>query len=115
VAAVRGPWRRTTGAGNDFLRSLGADAIAGDTLARSLDVLRPGGTLVSLPGGDPQVVANGAEQGIRVEGLSSRPTTAGMRVIADLVEAVFGHRLRRPAAGPEERDRPPSVPGSLGT
>jgi hypothetical protein len=31
------------------------------------------------------------------------------------VEAVFGHRLRRPAAGPEEPHRPPSVRGSVGT
>ncbi|MFI7298910.1 zinc-binding dehydrogenase [Streptomyces sp. NPDC050121] len=63
------------------------DPIAGDTLARLLDVLRPGGTLVSLLGGDPQVAADGAGRGIRVEGLLVEADHAGTRAIADLVEA----------------------------
>lgn len=93
---------------HDFLRSLGADevidyravdfteavsdvdvvldAIAGDTRTRSLDVLRPGGTLVSLlPGTDPDEAAKAAERGVRVETLLVEADHAGMNAIADLV------------------------------
>lgn len=59
-----------------------------ETRARSLDVLRPGGTLVSLlNGGSPQEAAKAAELGIRVETLLVESDHAGMKAIADLVEA----------------------------
>ncbi|MFJ8046029.1 NADP-dependent oxidoreductase [Kitasatospora sp. NPDC096147] len=107
---------------HDFVRGLGADevvdyrttdfreavrdvdvvldTISGDTRTRSLDVLRPGGVLVSiLPGGgSPEEAATAAERRIRVETLLVEADHAGMNAIADLaasgalrahVEAVF--------------------------
>lgn len=94
---------------HDFLRSLGADEVidyrtvdfaevvkdidmvldplSGDTRARSLDVLRPGGILVSiLPGTDPDEAAKAAERGVRVETLLVEADHAGMNAIADLVK-----------------------------
>ncbi|CAM5705474.1 hypothetical protein SBADM41S_10882 [Streptomyces badius] len=95
---------------HDFVRGLGADEVvdyrtvdfgdavrdvdmvldplAGETRARSLDVLRPGGTLVSLlPGGDPAEAAKAAAREIRVENLLVEADHAGMTAIADLVRA----------------------------
>lgn len=97
----------------DFLRSLGADEaidyhtvdfteavkdvdvvldpVSLDTAARarSLAVLRPGGTLVSIlpvaPVG-PDELADIAERGIRFESLLVEADRAGMQAIADLVE-----------------------------
>ncbi|WP_017597914.1 NADP-dependent oxidoreductase [Nocardiopsis lucentensis] len=63
------------------------DPLSGDTRARSLDVLRPGGTLVSiLPGGSPQEAEKAARLGVRVETLLVEADHAGMGAIADLVE-----------------------------
>ncbi|MEU2246377.1 NADP-dependent oxidoreductase [Streptomyces sp. NPDC019224] len=93
---------------HDFLRSLGADEVidyratdfrdavqdvdmvldplSGDTRARSLDVLRPGGILVSLlPGTDPDEAAKAAARGVRVETLLVEADHAGMNAIAGLV------------------------------
>lgn len=95
---------------HDFVRELGADEVidyrtvdfadavqdidmvldplSGQTRARSLDVLRPGGILVSLlNGGSPQEAAKAAGLGIRVETLLVESDHAGMKAIADLVEA----------------------------
>ncbi|WP_225801764.1 NADP-dependent oxidoreductase [Streptomyces sp. NK15101] len=104
-----------------FLRSLGADEVIdyrttdfteavrdvdmvldplpGDTRTRSLDVLRPGGTLVSLlPPTDPDEPAKAAARGVRVETLLVEADHAGMNAIAALaasgalrphIEAVF--------------------------
>ncbi|MEW2131714.1 NADP-dependent oxidoreductase [Streptomyces sp. NPDC005435] len=92
---------------HEFLRSLGADevidyrsvdfreavrdvdvvldAISGDTRARSLDVLRPGGVLVSLlPGTDPEEAAKAAARGVRVETLLVEADQAGMKAVAEL-------------------------------
>ena len=64
------------------------DSLSGETRARSLDVLRPSGILVSLlDGGSPQEAAKAAELGIRVETLLVEHDHAGMEAIADLVEA----------------------------
>src|SRR3954470_14877413 len=97
---------------HDFLRSLGVDEaidyhtvdfavavkdvdvvldpISLDTAARarSLAVLRPGGTLVSiLPVPiDPDELADIAERGVRFESLLVEADRAGMQAIADLVE-----------------------------
>ncbi|WP_405522480.1 zinc-binding dehydrogenase [Streptomyces canus] len=66
------------------------DPISLDTAARarSLAVLRPGGTLVSiLPVPiDPDELADIAERGIRYEALLVEADGAGMQAIADLVE-----------------------------
>ncbi|MEV6107543.1 NADP-dependent oxidoreductase [Streptomyces sp. NPDC051940] len=92
---------------HEFVRSLGADEVidyrttdfrdavrnidvvldplSGDTRTRSLDVLRPGGILVSiLPGTDPDEPAKAAARGIRVETLLVEADHAGMNAIADL-------------------------------
>lgn len=94
---------------HDFLRDLGADEvidytqvdfaealrdvdvvldpIAGDYSLRSLRVLRPGGTLVSiLPVGD-DVVKAAAERGVRAGFMLVEPDHAGLAAIADLVAA----------------------------
>ncbi|MFE2561698.1 NADP-dependent oxidoreductase [Streptomyces sp. NPDC059352] len=93
---------------HDFVRSLGADEVvdyrttdfrnavqdidmvldplSGDTRTRSLDVLRPGGVLVSLlPGTDPDEAANAAARQVRVETLLVEADHAGMNAVADLV------------------------------
>ncbi|GAB3742824.1 NADP-dependent oxidoreductase [Nocardiopsis nanhaiensis] len=63
------------------------DPISGDTRARSLDVLRPGGTLVSiLPGQDPDEAAKAARAGVRVETLLVEADHQGMNAIAELVD-----------------------------
>ncbi|MFF8602149.1 NADP-dependent oxidoreductase [Streptomyces sp. NPDC015232] len=95
---------------HDFVRSLGADEVvdyrttdfrdvvgdvdvvldplSGDTRSRSLDVLRPGGVLVSiLPGTDPEEAAKAAARGVRVETLLVEADHAGMNAVADLVAA----------------------------
>ncbi len=95
---------------HDFLRSLGADevidyreadfteaagpvdvvldTIGGDTLSRSLDVVREGGTIVSiLPPVDPATVAAAAERGIRLAVMIVEADHAGMREIAALAES----------------------------
>ncbi|MEU2509587.1 NADP-dependent oxidoreductase [Streptomyces sp. NPDC007863] len=75
------------------------DPLSGDTRARSLDVLRPGGVLVSiLPGGDPDEAAKAAARGVRVESLLVEADHTGMNAVAELaasgalrahIEAVF--------------------------
>jgi NADPH:quinone reductase-like Zn-dependent oxidoreductase len=106
---------------HDFVRSLGADEVidyrgtdfrdavrdvdmvldpvSGDTRTRSLDVLRPGGVLVSiLPGTDPDEAARAASRGVRVETMLVEADHTGMNAVAALaasgalrahVEAVF--------------------------
>ncbi|MFB7513359.1 NADP-dependent oxidoreductase [Streptomyces sp. NPDC056144] len=123
IAKARGAYVIGTASApkHEFLRSLGADEVvdyretdfreavqdvdmvldplSGDTRARSLDVLRPGGVLVSLlPGTDPEEPAKAAARGIRVENLLVEADQAGMQAVAALaasgalrahVEAVF--------------------------
>ncbi|WP_037801696.1 NADP-dependent oxidoreductase [Streptomyces sp. LaPpAH-108] len=92
---------------HEFLRSLGADEVidyrsvdfrdavrdvdvvldpvSGDTRVRSLDVLRPGGVLVSLlPGTDPEEAAKAEARGVRVETLLVEADQAGMKTVAEL-------------------------------
>ncbi|MET8810525.1 NADP-dependent oxidoreductase [Streptomyces sp. NPDC004549] len=92
---------------HEFLRSLGADEVidyrsvdfrdavrdvdvvldplSGDTRVRSLDVLRPGGVLVSLlPGADPEEGAKAEARGVRVETLLVEADQAGMKALAEL-------------------------------
>ena len=113
IAKARGAHVIGTASGpkHDFLRSLGADetidyrttdfreaagdvdmvldTVSGDTRTRSLDVLRPGGVLVSLlPSPDPEAEATkAAERNVRVETLLVEADHAGMTAIADLVES----------------------------
>ncbi|MFH8348208.1 NADP-dependent oxidoreductase [Streptomyces sp. NPDC018045] len=95
---------------HDFLRSLGADevidyretdfaeavgpvdvvldTIGGDTLTRSLDVVREGGTVVSiLVGSTPEDEAKAAARGVRLALLIVEADHAGMREIAALAES----------------------------
>ncbi|MFB7343273.1 NADP-dependent oxidoreductase [Streptomyces hydrogenans] len=123
IAKARGAYviGTASAAKHAFVRSLGADEVidyrttdfrdavqdvdmvldplSGDTRVRSLDVLRPGGVLVSiLPGTDPDEAAKAAARGVRVESLLVEADHAGMNAVADLaasgalrahVEAVF--------------------------
>ncbi|GAB4094287.1 NADP-dependent oxidoreductase [Flaviaesturariibacter terrae] len=66
------------------------DPIGGDTALRSLDVLRPGGLLVSIVGGAKEPVASEAERrGLRAENYLVQSSGADMRDLARLLEA--GH------------------------
>ncbi|WP_031012915.1 NADP-dependent oxidoreductase [Streptomyces sp. NRRL F-5727] len=110
IAKARGAYviGTASAAKHAFVRSLGADEVvdyrttdfrevvgdvdmvldplSGDTRARSLDVLRPGGLLVSLlPGTDPDEAAKAAARGVRVETLLVEADHAGMNAVADLV------------------------------
>ncbi|MEV7402624.1 NADP-dependent oxidoreductase [Streptomyces sp. NPDC091267] len=112
IAKSRGAYviGTASAAKHDFVRSLGADEVidyrttdfaeavkdidmvldplSGDTRTRSLDVLRTGGTLVSLlPGTDPGEAAKAASRGVRVETLLVEADHAGMSAVAELVEA----------------------------
>ncbi|MFD9428062.1 MULTISPECIES: NADP-dependent oxidoreductase [unclassified Streptomyces] len=112
IAKARGAYVIGTASApkHDFVRSLGADEVidyrsadfaeavqdidvvldplSGDTRARSLGILRPGGVLVSLlPGTDPDEAARADGLGVRVETLLVEADHAGMRAIADLVDA----------------------------
>lgn len=112
IAKSRGAYviGTASAAKHDFVRSLGADEVidyrttdfaeatkdidmvldplSGDTRTRSLDVLRTGGTLVSLlPGTDPGEAAKAASRGVRVETLLVEADRAGMSAVAELVEA----------------------------
>lgn len=115
IAKSRGAYviGTASAAKHDFLRSLGVDEaidyhtvdfteavkdidvvldlVSLDTAgrARSLAVLRPGGTLVSiLPVAtvDPDEMADFAERGVRFESLLVEADRAGMQAIADLAE-----------------------------
>ncbi|MFJ5774556.1 NADP-dependent oxidoreductase [Streptomyces sp. NPDC093094] len=93
---------------HDFVRSLGADEVidyrttdfrdvvqdvdmvldplSGETRTHSLDVLRPGGVLVSLlPGTDPDESAKAAARRVRVETLLVEADHTGMNAVAGLV------------------------------
>lgn len=112
IAKSRGAYviGTASAAKHDFVRSLGADEVidyrttdfaeaakdidmvldplSGDTRTRSLDVLRTGGTLVSLlPGTDPGEAAKAASRGVRVETLLVEADHAGMSAVAELVQA----------------------------
>ena len=100
----------TASTGNtEFVRSLGADTaidytttpfdeaarevdfvldtIGGDTLLRSMHVLKPGGTLISLVEDPPAALAE--QLGVRAAHNATIPATAHLRAIAQLIDA--GH------------------------
>jgi NADPH:quinone reductase-like Zn-dependent oxidoreductase len=111
IAKARGAYVIGTASApkHDFVRSLGADEVidyrttdfrdvahdidvvldvmSGETRARSLEVLRPGGILVSLlPPTDPDEARKAAARGVRVATLLVEADHAGMTAIAELVE-----------------------------
>ena len=61
------------------------DTIGGETLRRSLEVVKPGGTLVSLLEQPSQQRAQ--ERGIRAMNNAALPTSEHLRIIAQLIEA----------------------------
>ncbi|MFB7369299.1 NADP-dependent oxidoreductase [Streptomyces sp. NPDC056222] len=112
IAKARGAYVIGTASApkHDFVRSLGADEVidyrttdfrdvahdidvvldpmSGETRARSLEVLRPGGVLVSLlPPTDPDEAQKAEARGVRVETLLVEADHAGMSAVADLVAA----------------------------
>ncbi|GHI44067.1 MULTISPECIES: NADP-dependent oxidoreductase [Streptomyces] len=64
------------------------DPLGGETRARSVGLLRPGGTLVSLlSGGSAEETAHAAERGVRTATMLVEADHAGMNAVADLVAA----------------------------
>ncbi|MCM3820466.1 NADP-dependent oxidoreductase [Streptomyces sp. DR3-1] len=64
------------------------DPLGGETRARSVGLLRPGGTLVSLlSGGSAEEAAYAAERGVRTATMLVEADHAGMNAVADLVAA----------------------------
>jgi NADPH:quinone reductase len=64
------------------------DGMGGETALRSLDVLRRGGILVSLPSmykDDPAVIAKAKEKGVAVEWMSVRPSGERVEQLASLL------------------------------
>jgi NADPH:quinone reductase-like Zn-dependent oxidoreductase len=103
-----------SGVNSDFILSLGAsehidyeeerfedvlngfdfvlDSIGGEYIGRSLKVLKPGGTIVTMPSGFADVVREKAEaQGMIGEPFSVRPNGSDMREIADMLEKGILH------------------------
>jgi NADPH:quinone reductase-like Zn-dependent oxidoreductase len=111
IAKSRGAYviGTASAAKHDFPRSLGADdlidyrtvdftevvsdidvvldLLGGDATGRCLEVLRPGGTLVSVRGIDSGAAAAAAERGIRAESLVVEADHGGMNAIAELAES----------------------------
>ncbi|MGF2211041.1 NADP-dependent oxidoreductase [Streptomyces albidoflavus] len=64
------------------------DPLGGETRARSVGLLRPGGTLVSLlSGGSAEEAAHAAERGVRTATMLVEADHAGMNAVDDLVAA----------------------------
>ncbi|MFE7500468.1 NADP-dependent oxidoreductase [Streptomyces albidoflavus] len=64
------------------------DPLGGETRTRSVGLLRPGGTLVSLlSGGSAEEAAHVAERGVRTATMLVEADHAGMNAVADLVAA----------------------------
>ncbi|MFC3518147.1 NADP-dependent oxidoreductase [Streptomonospora nanhaiensis] len=62
------------------------DTVGGDYGVRSLDTLRPGGTLVTtLPVGQEEAIARARERGMRAAAMLVEHDHAGMSAVADLV------------------------------
>jgi NADPH:quinone reductase-like Zn-dependent oxidoreductase len=63
------------------------DTIGGDTVERSLAVLRPGGHLVTaVAEDDPELAARCEAAGLRLSGVAVDPDPVGLRALVDLVE-----------------------------
>jgi NADPH:quinone reductase-like Zn-dependent oxidoreductase len=98
-----------SGANKDFVLSLGAsqhidyekerfenvlrdydfvlDSIGGDYIDRSLNVLKPGGTIITMPSGASELVKEkAAAKGMTGEPFSVRPNGRDMRQIAELLK-----------------------------
>jgi NADPH:quinone reductase-like Zn-dependent oxidoreductase len=65
------------------------DLVGGDTTVRSLDVLRPGGTLVQVVPGDESVVDKAKQKQVTVMRMMAQPNGEQLKQIAALLDA--GH------------------------
>jgi NADPH2:quinone reductase len=66
------------------------DGMGGEITLRSLDILKPGGILVSLPSmykDDPAIIAKAREKGVRVKWMIVKPDGDRMEKIATLLSA----------------------------
>ena len=66
------------------------DGMGGETTLRSMEVLKPGGVIVSLPSmykDDPEVIARAKEKGVKVIWMSVRPSGERMEKLAGLLAA----------------------------
>ncbi|MER6051762.1 NADP-dependent oxidoreductase [Streptomyces sp. NPDC001793] len=112
MARARGAEVLTTAsaAKADFVRALGAaevidyrgmdfadaardvdvvlDTVGGDTALRSLDVLRPGGTLVTIVEmRNAELARAAADRGLRCLGVTAEPDHVGLAALADLADS----------------------------
>jgi NADPH:quinone reductase-like Zn-dependent oxidoreductase len=111
IAKARGAYVIGTASAprHDFVRNLGADEvidyattdvaqavrdvdvaldpIGGDSLLRSLASVRPGGILISLLGGSPELAQHAAARGVRLAMMLVEADHAGMVALAGLVDA----------------------------
>lgn len=85
------------------------DAVGGDTAARSLDVLRPGGALVTIVEMRNADLAGRAEaRGLSFHGVTAEPDHTGLTALADLVDSGrlrphIAHALPLPRAAEAHR------------
>jgi NADPH:quinone reductase-like Zn-dependent oxidoreductase len=62
------------------------DLIGGDNAVRSVDVLKPGGTVFAVPGGvDEELAAKAAQRGVRATGILVEPDQRGLQGLLDLI------------------------------
>jgi NADPH:quinone reductase-like Zn-dependent oxidoreductase len=65
---------------------VGFDLVRGDYGARTLDVLRPGGVLVTVDRLNPEIEARAAATGKRVAGMAVEPDHVGLEALARLAD-----------------------------
>jgi NADPH:quinone reductase-like Zn-dependent oxidoreductase len=112
IAKARGAYVYGTGRAvkHDFLRGIGVDEpidytatdftqvardvdivfdlIGGENALRSVDVLKPGGTVFAVPGGvNEELAAKAAERGVRATGILVEPDQRGLLDLVDLITA----------------------------
>ncbi|WP_433860058.1 NADP-dependent oxidoreductase [Streptomyces kronopolitis] len=64
------------------------DGIGGDTATRSLDVLRPGGVLVTIVEmTNAELATRAAQRGLGFAGVTAEPDQTGLTALADLVDS----------------------------
>ncbi|MEV6563899.1 zinc-binding dehydrogenase [Streptomyces kronopolitis] len=64
------------------------DGIGGDTATRSLDVLRPGGVLVTIVEmTNGELATRAARRGLGFAGVTAEPDRTGLTALADLVDS----------------------------
>ena len=64
------------------------DLVGGENAVRSVDVLKPGGTVFAVPGGvDDELAAKARRHGVRATGILVEPDQRGLLALLDLIAA----------------------------